>query len=639
MNVLKHICGGGGRYMRRCFAWLTAMVIVFAAALNTTVFTAPRAEIAPLDTELTLDANGTDGYTGDYVLIYNPSLSATAAASTGCLEGLIQTQTDSADRFTAECDDAPYILDVDTDVNSRGGEAAFSPNADERASFGVGSSKYFYVDSVYSPASSNYLPFVCAAVGAYCYVWTVASTVANGYPITDIDSGYAFSLATEFDAQYTRLCSAFGGMTNADWTAGDGKLHILRYNIDDGWQLGDSYVAGYFSRTAADCSLLPTIHIDTYPTMYYQRSDGEEVYRIENAFRPLVHEYQHLVNYARTDGMEDWINEVMSAAAEEICYPGECIVGRMSTWLGQSVTDAEGNWLYPNEAEYRSDNAVHNGASMYLWDGSSDDILSYYSRAALYGQYLSTQFGSGVFKRIMTYYASGYSLSSSVYKASGFSLTNITKLFNIALVVNDLYQDYGEYGFYAGDNYNPSDFGGLASPYDLLCPIVFTGDDCTLYGGAAICIKPVDGVYFPPADASGSLQYFGITTAMVYDVTFFDMEGFAISTCTVYEGGAACAPTAPQYEGYTFVMWDVSFDCVHSDTNVCALYVPSSQVVVGDADCNGGIDFEDATYLYATLVGSEEKPQLAFFINADANINGIIDFGDVTSVCSALVTG
>lgn len=66
----------------------------------------------------------------------------------------------------------------------------------------------------------------------------------------------------------------------------------------------------------------------------------------------------------------------------------------------------------------------------------------------------------------------------------------------------------------------------------------------------------------------------------VYRVTFFDGEGNQLGdTQSVEEGCDAEIPTAPEREGYSFVMWDNPAVNVHSDLNVTAIYMKEQYAV------------------------------------------------------------
>ena len=64
--------------------------------------------------------------------------------------------------------------------------------------------------------------------------------------------------------------------------------------------------------------------------------------------------------------------------------------------------------------------------------------------------------------------------------------------------------------------------------------------------------------------------HFGVKT--IYTVTFVDYDGKVLQKTTVVKGEAATAPAVPDREGFAFVGWDQSFDCVKANMKVTAVY-------------------------------------------------------------------
>ena len=65
--------------------------VIMALMMISSIMIIPDFAGAKTVNEIVLDTNGVDGYTGDYVVAYNPSLDETKGASTGNLTGLIET--------------------------------------------------------------------------------------------------------------------------------------------------------------------------------------------------------------------------------------------------------------------------------------------------------------------------------------------------------------------------------------------------------------------------------------------------------------------------------------------------------------------------------------------------------------------
>ena len=471
---------------------------------------------------ISIDEDPADGYEGEYVVIYNPSTTASNSLSTGNLTGLIETEVQpnlvAPDMRRASDGELPiYKIDVDSEMSELAKTAEPGPKREPtRESYTAGSIKTFRIAQKYSPTGSGDVAFECLCVGEHCYIWTPVSSDSNTYPLDEIDTTFAKMAADEFDSKFDLMQSSFGEHENG---SGDGKLHMLYYNINDGWSGSGGYVAGFFSASDLYYNSLPILNIDTYPGVYYQNPSSGNVYkRMDDTYNTMVHEYQHLINYSNTSGMDVWLNECFSAAAEEICYPGSSVVGRIQSWENYFYS-ANNDWLNPPaEFEYQSSFQLHNGYSMYNWNDNISDILALYAQVSLFAQYLFTRFGNSIYRQISDRYS--YSETTAITDATGVSCAELVKDFRVAVTANAAQDQYGGiYGFKVQNGYDPSQYHNVQSPYDLLSPVIFTGTICAVKGGGAITVKPVDGVYYPPSDADPNLQYIGIKLASPYVVT------------------------------------------------------------------------------------------------------------------------
>lgn len=517
---------------KRLTAIATALIMLFAMIPCAPVIAQTGTGGLTLDT----DANG--GYEGDYVLIYNPSTDSYGGYSTGNMTGLIETEADPYAKGTdSSNEDGMFIIDVDAQIEQENlTRPKAEPLPDLRTSYNVGDTRNFTI-SYYSPGSST-ISFKCIAKGDHCYVWTPAQNSSNYYPLDVINPDFAQMVADEFDAKYPLMNSSFGDHSNG--SQGDGRIHLMYYNIDDGWNINvtTGYVAGYFSSGDFSTNSLPMIHIDTYPGVYYVNAQGEERIRITNTYSVFCHEYQHLINYSQTGGMDTWLNECMSAAAEEICYPGSSVVSRIQSWENYYYSD-NGDWLTPpTEFEYSPEYELHNGFSMYDWDSYMEYILPLYSQVSLFSQYLFTHYGNTIFKEITQRYST-YGSINAISNATGMQTSELVKNFRIAMIANDPVAFDGLYGFTPQSGYDPEEYHGVVNPYDLLSPVIFTGNSCTISGGGAIAVKPIGGVYVPPADADSRLVYIGISRNIHTDPVALDGMELDPEALTVYEGSAS----------------------------------------------------------------------------------------------------
>lgn len=489
---------------------------------------------------LVLDTDPAGGYEGDYVLIYNPTTSSYTSYTTGNMTGLIETAPDPYAETLPDPDPdgVNTVIDVDAQIAAADAKRPHEERGfEERVSYNVGDIRNFTISN-YSPGSSN-LSFKCVAKGDHCYVWTPSQNVANYYPLDTIDPTFPQLACDEFESKFEQMKSSFGDHSNG--TQGDGRINLMYYNIDDGWTLGNNtgYVAGYFSSYDYSSNGLPMIHIDTYPCVYYVNGQGEEVVRLSNSYSVFCHEYQHLINYSVTGGMDTWLNECMSAAAEEICYPGSSIVSRIQSWENYYYSEND-DWLNPpHEFGHSPEYELHNGYSMYGWSNSLNYVLPLYSQVSMFSQYLFTHYGNSIFKAIMLAYNNTSSAPGAITNACGPNASEIVKNFRIAVTANDPASFDGLYGFEPQAGYDPEQYHNVANPYDLLSPVIFTGSSCSISGGGAITVKPIGGVYNPPAGAASGLVYIGITRNL--NTEPISLEGMSLSPTdlTTYVGASA----------------------------------------------------------------------------------------------------
>ena len=459
---------------------------------------------------IAIDSDPDGGYEGDYVVIYNPSESATSSMSTGNMSGLIDT-TISANMMDTRGEDEfagneMYRIDVDQylaeEARKLMGDKPLPPDGDgtKATSYNVGDTANFKL-SYYSPFSTSTVQFKVVAKGDHCYVWTPSSSGSNSYPLSSADAQTAMQA---FESKFDTMNSSFGDHRIGN---GDGRVNILYYNINDGWNGNGGYIGGYFwgGDYSSGNNNLPIIHIDTYPSVYYNNNG------VENSFSTLVHEYQHMIHYNYAPNSHSWINETMSAAAEEICYPGSSIFSRIMYYTGCEYSY---NAFANPPKEYAAQHAnLHYGYSMYDWSNDLSDVLALYAQVSLFSQYLYTQYpqDNRVFNDLLTELARGKTFQEACPFVFGMSASSLVRDFRIALAANTAQNVLdGKYGWVLQPGYDPNEYYGIQNLYNLLGPIIFQSNSCNIKGGGAITVKPVGGGYNPPSDANAGLSYYGI---------------------------------------------------------------------------------------------------------------------------------
>ncbi|MCI6027930.1 MAG: Ig-like domain-containing protein, partial [Clostridiales bacterium] len=488
--------------MRKAISFiLTLMLVVSVMPTTFAIGVSDTVEINRMNSGVVIDDDATGGYEGDYVVIYNPGTSTSSSVSTGTLTGLIETSvgTSAQMKGASKIDaDRPYIIDVDGEFGYE--DITKIRDNPVKASYPVGTTKNFSITN-YSPGGSS-VQFKVLYVGEHCRIWTV--TNESYYPLDTMNKSYAETVAAEFDKNFTRMSDSFGAFRDSN---SDGKVNLMFYNIDDGWQPGQGYVAGYFWSGDFSYNSLPMIHIDTYPGIQYTTTSGETREDVTSCYGTFMHEFQHLINYSVTGGMDTWLNESFSGATEEMFYPGVGLFNRIQSWHDSHFSAVADISNVASEFEYNSSYNLHKGGSIYTWDNNGDDIYARYAIVMLFSQYLYTQTGgTTVYKTIMNSVKNGSSCTTAIANAMGTTIANVAKGFFTSMIAND----GGENGFIMQPGYDPTTVYNVENVYDLLAPVVFTGTSASIYGGGFITVKPVNGVFNPPSGASSTLKYVGI---------------------------------------------------------------------------------------------------------------------------------
>ncbi|BBU37877.1 hypothetical protein APP_01690 [Aeribacillus pallidus] len=298
--------------------------------------------------------------------------------------------------------------------------------------------------------------------------------------ITEAD---AQKLGQEFDQKiYPLITQNFASESDVD---GNGKIHILCYDIQDGFAGFGGYIAGYFY--GGDLHDIPysnkseIFYIDTYPLM----GTGTEK-DVSAAYETLAHEFQHMVNFNQNvfiengSQMDTWLDEALSMAAEHM-YTGKPLMNTINY--------------------YNISTSITNGHSLLYWDDNGD-TLSNYSLSYLFGQYVRIQANQGnkIFKEILTDTHNDYKAVENVAKKYIDPTLTFGKLmtnFRAALLLK---KDTGIYGFNGEEG------------FDSLIPKIFSGESASLRGGGAI-VKRAVGNETVPASKGDDITY-----------TFFDVE-------------------------------------------------------------------------------------------------------------------
>ena len=384
-----------------------------------------------------------------YILISNESIDAESFESTGSFN--IQEQTINIVKDEA-LEQGAYRIDVDfsLDVPS---PKDYQINKNKRfiaPTYKVGQTRNFWVTHLAYDYDYQ-INARLAYSGSKAYVWV------HEAQITDTD---AEKLGKEFDNKiYSIVTNNFAKESDVD---GDGKINILVYDIQDGFDgyYNMGYVEGYFHArdllNVSKSNQSEIFYIDSYPSMGME--DGKDVTKV---FGTLAHEFQHMVSFNQNvliEGKSDlptWIDEGLAEAANQI-YRGKGLSDRIDYF------NASGN--------------ITNGHSLLYW-GDRNDVLSNYALSYLFMQYVKIQSGQGdkIFKEIHQDPNNNYKAIENVAKKyidSNMTFGQLMTNFRLALFLNE---PTGLYGFKGDPFFN-----------NLEKKIYFGTKPLNLRGGGAI---------------------------------------------------------------------------------------------------------------------------------------------------------
>jgi large repetitive protein len=300
----------------------------------------------------------------------------------------------------------------------------------------------------------------------------------------EITEGNAKQLGEEFDNRiYSSVINHFGPASDVD---GDGKINLLCFDIQDGFEDNGGFIGGYFNQMDVydvdKSNKSELLYIDTYPAL------GKNKNELTYAFSTIAHELQHLVNYNQNvliegdpDGMDVWLDEALSMAAEQI-YKGTGLSDRID---------------YYNESF-----SIAKGHSLLYWDYNGDTLANY-SLSYLFGQYLKTQAkqGDSIFKELLKDPNNNYKAVENVVKKyvdPTLTFGKFSTHFRAALLLKESSGLNGFNGDFIASNLHPRLYAGTMKD---------------LRGGGAVLVKidPQDGFY-KPESISSDMTYTVLST-------------------------------------------------------------------------------------------------------------------------------
>lgn len=148
------------------------------------------------------------------------------------------------------------------------------------------------------------------------------------------------------------------------------------------------------------------------------------------------------------------------------------------------------------------------------------------------------------------------------------------------------------------------------------------------------------GYTFTGWDKDFSSVYSDLTVTAQYSINSYNLRinyvyatggTAATSYSSRYNYGAYYSVTSPTIEGYTADQPVVSGVMGAGSVTITVIYTKDQTLLLGDADCNGTVDFADISLLYLYMLGQGElTPQ--GILNADFDQNGEVNFGDISAI-------
>ena len=297
----------------------------------------------------------------------------------------------------------------------------------------IGGSEFFWATNV---ATNQFYQAkgILRKIGKCCYIY-----VEEGYQITDATLD---KLAQQFDDRVYPTDRAWFGSEDKPGIDFDDRITLFLLDIQDGWEPGKGYVAGYFFP-------LNEVSTDLFPQsnerqMFYLDTHPGEPSR-DDYLGVLAHEFQHMIHFNHDKGETRWLNEALAQIGFFVCGYGHA----PQTFQYVRNTDV-------NMEDFN--NSLENYGAAYLW---TYYLLTHYGGATLDVQ-------QNFIKSIVASQEKSFASIETVLKANGVTkpVKDIFVDWAVANAAGDPSIDGGRYGYDStlkfGVN-NPAQTYGLES--------------------------------------------------------------------------------------------------------------------------------------------------------------------------------
>lgn len=456
-----------------------------------------------------LDRDGSDGYAGDYVLVYRPVLEG-GSKPIGTLDGLVETTTNQVPSHEGTYLQTSGIYnEADPYLTDEIRQADICYDLTDGDLWQVGFQRVFYANH---PRLPNEMLFQVSAVGERCRVWSPVNPAYS--PLEGIDPSYPEQLAREMDSAIPVLEQSFGAIPNS---RGDGKMNILCFDFNSPNVLGitipyDIYDEILMNGQTVRGNHLPIVRINTAPLIQGTYLELSEVYT------DVVHEMEHTIFSAllgedgsiTVSASKNLFAEFLSVAAQEVVYPGSGIRHNLPWWYSDTAVwedlAADGADVYLRDKK----GGRQSGKSMFQYTGYRED----YAAMLLLAHFIENRSGRDFVTNIMNHIdmdnhgEDTRKFWKGIWEGLGYE--DYPAFMEDFLLSILLHEEDGPYQLHPFEGYDPAFCDGEENPFSHLAPII-TDKGLYIEAGGFAVLRPVGGVYHPPVTASKDLCYVGIT--------------------------------------------------------------------------------------------------------------------------------
>lgn len=267
-----------------------------------------------------LDRDGSDGYTGDLVLVYNPMLQG-GSKPMGILDGLVETTENQVPtREDAYLQTTDIYKEEDPFLTDTARQADPCYDLENGDLWQIGFQRIFHVGY----GLPEEMLFQVSAVGERCRVWSPVNPAYG--PLEEIDPTYPEQLVQEMDKAIPVLEQAFGPIPDV---RGDGKMNILCFDFNNPIALGFTTYFDIYEEISVNGQTergnhVPIAYINMAPFIQGTYSKLSDVYT------DVVHEMAHTI-FAAQNGengsmtmtiSKRLLGEFLAVTAQEVVYPG-----------------------------------------------------------------------------------------------------------------------------------------------------------------------------------------------------------------------------------------------------------------------------------------------------------------------------